>query len=81
MKMIAWQPYEADITEELRTRQPICVEVVLTRRNTFGPLHLVPTRIPEYRPFHFLTQGEAYSEAYRLIPSGILETPEVSLRQ
>lgn len=81
MKMIAWQPYEVDITEELRTRQPICVEVVLTRRNTFGPLHLVPTRFPEYRPFHFLTQGEAYSEAYRLIPSGILETPEVSLRQ
>ncbi|WP_239615479.1 glycosyl hydrolase [Cohnella mopanensis] len=79
-KMIAWQPYEADITEELRKGEPIGVEVVLTRRNTFGPLHLVPTRIPEYRPFHFLTQGESYSEAYGLIPSGILGVPEVSVR-
>ncbi len=80
-KMVAWQPYEADVTEELRNRGPLCVEVVLTRRNTFGPLHLVPTRIPEYRPFHFLTQGESYTEAYGLIPSGILGVPVIELRR
>ncbi|MFD1677559.1 glycosyl hydrolase, partial [Alicyclobacillus fodiniaquatilis] len=41
-KMIAWQPYEIDITEEIRNGWPIEVDVVLTRRNTFGPLHMVP---------------------------------------
>lgn len=81
LKMIAWQPYEADVTDELRSGEPLCVEVVLTRRNTFGPLHLVPKHIPEYRPFHFLTEGESFSSDYQLIPSGFGGAPELILRK
>jgi hypothetical protein len=48
---IAWQPRETDITDLLKAAksadgkiQPLEIEVVLTRRNTFGPLHMKPLK-------------------------------------
>jgi hypothetical protein len=80
-KMIAWQPYEAEVTEAMAAGEVIELEVVLTRRNTFGPLHLVPLRAGAYGPDHWVTEGQSWSQNYMLYPSGLLEAPVVSFRQ
>ena len=69
--MIAWQPYEADITEAAGTG--IELDVILTRRNTFGPLHRLPLRAKNYGPNSWTTTGRAWSDDYQLYPSGLLE--------
>ncbi|HLQ98388.1 MAG TPA: glycosyl hydrolase [Candidatus Dormibacteraeota bacterium] len=75
--MMAWQPYEADITETVKQKKQVYIDVVLTRRNTFGPLHLNPVHSLAYGPDHFITEGSAFSREYMLIPSGLLEQPQI----
>ena len=74
-KMIAWQPYEADITDLLSDgAQQVTVTYVLTRRNTFGPLHLNPPVISGYGPDAFLTTGDRFMwDRYSLLPDGMTE--------
>jgi hypothetical protein len=78
VKMIAWQPYQADISDIVSSAKEILVEVVLTRRNTFGPLHQLPLRPWAYGPFSFVPEGKSYSENYTLIPSGLLADPVIN---
>lgn len=75
-EMIAWQPYEADITQLIQNNG-VVLEAVMTRRNTFGPLHEVPVSMPGYGPDNFITTGDRFSEGYMLIPSGLLQAPEM----
>ncbi len=75
--MIAWQPYQADVTGLVNREKEIRLDVVLTRRNTFGPLHQLPLRPWAYGPFSFVPEGSAYSDNYTLIPSGLLADPEI----
>lgn len=72
-KMIAWQPYEADITDLVSDgAERITVTYVLTRRNTFGPLHLNPPVIAAYGPPAFLTTGDQFMwDRYSLLPDGM----------
>ena len=66
---IAYAPYESkpfDIEGEL------AVEVVLTRRNTFGPLHYAPVLAGAYGPEIFLPEGKDYTDSYSLISQGLL---------
>jgi hypothetical protein len=77
-KMIAWQPYQAEVTDIVSNAKEIQVEVVLTRRNTFGPLHQLPLRPWAYGPFSFVPEGKSYSENYTLIPSGLLKDPVIN---
>jgi hypothetical protein len=79
-KVIAWQPYEADITTEVLAQKDIEVQLVLTRRNTFGPLHLVPTLVQAYGPDHYITEGEHYSDSYALVQAGLMTQPRMVIR-
>ncbi len=72
-KVVAWEPYVTDITEALRTEADIEVELVCTRRNTFGPLHLFPVKHPSTGPGHFVSEGSSWKEDYVLYNSGIDE--------
>ncbi|MEX1030256.1 MAG: hypothetical protein WDZ91_09470 [Paenibacillaceae bacterium] len=76
-RMIAWQPYEADITEELIRNETIEIDVVLTRRNTFGPLHQLPLFMPQYGPENFISEGASFSENYELVPAGLMQAPQI----
>jgi len=78
-RMIAWQPYQADVTEDVRANDSLLLDVVLTRRNTFGPLHLVPLRPGAYGPGHWTTGGQQWSDQYMLYPAGLLEAPKLSI--
>ncbi|MBQ8577481.1 MAG: hypothetical protein IJ449_05890 [Clostridia bacterium] len=68
---LCWDPYEADVTEVVRAKKTIRVTVVGTRRNVFGPLHLVPAIHGAYGPGHFVTGGDAWSDDYVLIDSAL----------
>jgi hypothetical protein len=56
----------------------LTLEVVLTRRNAFGPLHHTPFNTTT-GPGHFTTQGDRFSMNYILYPSGIMEPPSLKL--
>ena len=68
-QVLAWEPYEADVTEAVRCGEDIKITLVGTRRNLFGPLHLVPLFHGAYGPGHFVTGGDAWTDNYNLIPA------------
>jgi hypothetical protein len=72
--LLGWQPYEAELTEE---EGGVEIDLVLTRRNTFGPLHQTPLHASHYGPPNWVTEGEQFSDGYVLLPSGLLEAPRV----
>jgi hypothetical protein len=78
-RMIAWQPYEVAISDIVKQGETASLEleVILTRRNTFGPLHQLPLHTPAYDPVNWVTTGEHFSDDYVLLPSGILSTPKL----
>lgn len=80
-RMIAWQPYTVNVTADLQKNNYLLVDVVLTRRNSFGPLHALPLRAGAYGPENFTTSGGSFSKDYQLIPSGLLSEPFISVRQ
>ena len=54
--LLPWQPYEYDITKMISKNRKINLELILTRRNTFGPLHQIPIHTPSYGPLNFITE-------------------------
>ena len=71
--MLAFHPYETDVTHLVSDEYDyVDVEYVLTRRNTFGPLHVKPTVLNSYNPTVFVTSGDSFREdGYSLIPQGM----------
>ncbi|MCD9021486.1 hypothetical protein [Cohnella silvisoli] len=81
-QLIAWQPYEAKLyeAEDRIEAETIHLDVILTRRNTFGPLHQLPLHAKFYAPESFLTEGEHFSKQYVLLPSGLLSAPKLTIK-
>ena len=71
-KILGWDPFEADVSG---CGETVDVEVVLTRRNTFGPLHDVLDPRPGIGPVNFVTEGDEFSAECILIESGLVEEP------
>lgn len=79
---IAWKPYEADITHMLKEgNNDLSIQYVLTRRNTFGPLHALPSRTTAYGPGNFITTGEDWTDDYVLLPAGMTAVPEIIIKK
>lgn len=77
---LPWAPFEANLTALLPPdARELIVEVVLTRRNTFGPLHQTGPR-DMCHPGCFLTEGDLYTTEYVLHPAGLLAPPIFSYR-
>ena len=81
-KPIIWQPYEVEVTDMLREgTNELTLEYVLTRRNTFGPLHLKERcRIRGYGPDSFVEDGANYTDEYTLIPNGMTSAPVLAYK-
>jgi hypothetical protein len=71
-QILGWDPYEADVSGGVAD-----VEIILTRRNTFGPLHDAVKGRMHNGPDHWLTKGAEWSAAPILIPSGLLHPPRI----
>ncbi len=72
-EIIAWEPYTADITEAIKNKEPLSIQLICSRRNTFGPLHIFPKKHTSTGPGSFVTSGEHWRDEYMLIDSGIDE--------
>jgi len=73
-RILGWDPFEADVPHGAGA---VDVEIILTRRNTFGPLHDRLDPRPQIGPPNFLIEGEMYSPEPLMLPTGLLAEPEV----
>lgn len=70
-KFSFWEPYEVDVTDAVKNGETIEVTVVGNRRNTFGPLHLLPKRKIYYSPSAYVTVGQNWSDEYELLGNAL----------
>ena len=68
---VGWKPYTAVVNG----KDGIDIELALTRRNTFGPLHQYPLDVGAYGPGNFTTGGDGYKDEYNFYPCGLLTAP------
>ena len=76
-ELVAWPPFTADITALAAAHRELLCDVWLTRRNTFGPLHLTPREQPAIGPMSFRSEGAEFSREYQLFPAGLLQAPRM----
>lgn len=80
--VIPWHPYELDVTDLLKkSKGTLDLEVVTTRRNSFGPLHEFPSSTNAVGPGNFLTTGDRFKDDYVVVPTGLLAAPELHTRK
>ena len=80
-RLIGWQPYEAEVTRAVSAGCPVELEIALTRRNTFGPLHQSPPEANGYGPWNFRTTSKTWSESPNFYPAGLLAPPVLTVRK
>ncbi len=71
---LPFKPHEATLAGAVN--EVLC-SVVLTRRNLFGPLHLVPKHQKAITPASFRSSDAEYSQRPQLYPSGLLAAPQI----
>jgi hypothetical protein len=77
-QIVGWDPYKADITD-LVDDGKVSVKAILTRRNTFGPLHQLDDNVVSYGPLNYITEGDEFTNESLLCFSGILKNPIVEI--
>ena len=65
-KLIAWAPYQTVVKPCDRVE----IELLLTRRNTFGPFHLYP-KAEDASPRSFVSEGKHWTDEMMLIANGL----------
>lgn len=71
-KILAFPPYEIDITDIVRAQESLSLELILTRRNTFGPLHQNPNNTGGVDPNSFIRTGDGFmDDGYGLMEQGV----------
>jgi len=75
VKRIPWLPNEVDLADFANS--DLELEIVLTRKNTFGPLHETDRKPAHCGPMNFITEGEGFSKDYVLYPAGLLAPLEL----
>jgi hypothetical protein len=76
-QILPWAPFACDLDGIADGQGMVEAEWVLTRRNTFGPLHLTPITQPAIGPTHFRSEGDEWSDEYQLVPVGLKEPPVI----
>lgn len=78
----AWAPNEVEITKLVpRGKCLLTVEVLGSRRNSHGPLHL-SNKAPRWTgPGEFITKDANWSDDYVLAPMGLKAAPELIIRR
>ncbi|HEY2343849.1 MAG TPA: hypothetical protein VGH90_12485, partial [Chthoniobacteraceae bacterium] len=59
--LVCWPPYRVEVSELAARHRELLCDVWLTRRNTFGPLHLLPRDQSAIGPLSFHSKGEAFT--------------------
>ncbi len=72
-EIIAWEPYEIEVTEAVKAKRDLEVTVLGTRKNTFGPLHTKECVVHRCGHGSFTTTGDDWVDEYNLIEDGLRE--------
>ena len=59
------------MTKGVKNGEDLRITLVNSRRNSFGPLHCVPTVRYSYGPDTFVTQGDQFSDEYARVPAAV----------
>jgi hypothetical protein len=79
---IGWEPNEADVTDFIEGDTfELGIEVLGHRRNSHGPLHYAEKSPAWIGPEEFISQGEQWSDAWNLVPCGLMESPRLEIRR
>ncbi len=78
---VGWPPYELEVTPALEPGEnPLEIEIISSRRNLLGPLHLTE-KYPKWTgPSKFETEGDEWTDGYVRIPCGLMGPPVLSIR-
>jgi len=80
--LIAWPPWEVEITGCIAPgKNRLEIEIVASRRNILGPLHLAEVYPPWTGPAQFETSGDKWTDDYVKIPYGLTKFPVLSIRR
>jgi hypothetical protein len=74
-RTLAWPPYQAIFPAT--DSDMLKITLALTRRNTFGPLHLTPREQENCTPASFLSEGKSWTDGYVLCEQGLREPPQI----
>ncbi len=81
-QICGWLPYQLDLTQVAEKGDTAELNVVLTRRNTFGPLHALPALVGAYGPENWVTEGSSFTmDQYVLLPAGLTHQPELIIEE
>jgi hypothetical protein len=72
--VIAFPPFRANF-DATQGNTILRIDLTLTRRNLFGPLHQIPKESVMTAPVSYRTVGANYSREPQLYPSGLLAAP------
>ncbi len=72
-EIIAWEPYEVDVTDAVLAERDLAITLLGTRKNTFGPLHVVPCVVHRCGHGSFTTEGDQWTDEYNLLEDGLRE--------
>ena len=80
--VLAWPPYETDLTAFADSARPVTLSIQILghRRNSHGPLHHAQKWPAWTGPNQFIPVGNEWSEAYQLVPCGLLKPPELVVK-
>ena len=82
--VIGWEPNEVDITDHVplgASTPEIRIEVVGHRRNSHGPLHHASKWPAWTGPGEFRSVGADWTDAFQLVPCGLLKPPAIVVRR
>jgi hypothetical protein len=78
---VAWPPWEIEVTNALKPGlNRLEIEVVSSRRNILGPLHLTEKYPVWTGSGQFETTGKQWTDGYVKLPYGLMEAPVLSFR-
>ena len=80
--IIAWEPNEVEITDLIGGGPTeVRIEVIGHRRNSHGPLHLAKKSPAFTGPGEFVSSGDEWTDAYQLVPCGLMAPPRLVVRR
>lgn len=79
----AWPPFEVDVTAWVAQKSSVTLtlEVLGHRRNSHGPLHLTDPSPRWLGSAQFVTDGDLWTDEYRLVPCGLTAPPVLLVRE
>ena len=80
--VVAWPPWEVEVTGCLVPgRNRVEIDIVSSRRNLLGPLHLTDVYPPWTGPGQFETSSDKWTDDYVKVPYGLMKSPVLSIRK